>query len=349
MIAAVVVRFGSTDGAVGSGSRRGRDHRRHRGNRTRRRGHRRRRARRASAGIAEGQIAALPDLTGIIKNQSWAQAAGKALFWDQHGRQRHRRLRHLSFPGRRRPAHHQPVEPRPAAGGKTVFGASNGSGLMGVGSGRRTEHHAQAQDFPFRKLSDPNNANSTVLFDSNDVSSSQGTFAGDFVSTKKQPKQTASGDQHRQVRRAGPPRVFNVDGHGVRKVEPRNSPTAINAVFNHRNFWDGRANNVFNGAGVFGLRDIKKNPSARLVVKQPDGTLKLQALELEERQRRVAGGRPAAQRVRDVLRRPHLRRCRPQAAGPAGAASSRPSMCEDSVFGRKGPDRRHGRPLPGSA
>jgi cytochrome c peroxidase len=75
--------------------------------------------------------------------------------------------------------------------------------------------------------------------------------------------------------------VFNVGGKGVRKVEPRNSPTAINAIFNHRNFWDGRANNVFNGAGVFGLRDTKKNPTARLVVKQPDGTMKLQALELK--------------------------------------------------------------------
>ena len=33
----------------------------------------------------------------------------------------------------------------------------------------------------------------------------------------------------------------------VRRVEPRNTPTVINAVFNHRNFWDMRAQNLFNG------------------------------------------------------------------------------------------------------
>ena len=41
----------------------------------------------------------------------------------------------------------------------------------------------------------------------------------------------------------------------VRRVEPRNTPTMINAVFNHRNFWDMRAQNVFNGVNPFGDRD----------------------------------------------------------------------------------------------
>jgi cytochrome c peroxidase len=57
---------------------------------------------------------------------------------------------------------------------------------------------------------------------------------------------------------------------GVRKVEPRNTPTVINAVFNFRNFWDGRANNVFNGVDPFGLRNgsarvFKKDGSSRMV------------------------------------------------------------------------------------
>jgi cytochrome c peroxidase len=38
-------------------------------------------------------------------------------------------------------------------------------------------------------------------------------------------------------------------------VEPRNTPTMINAIFNFRNFYDGRANNVFNGRNPFGPRD----------------------------------------------------------------------------------------------
>jgi lipoprotein NlpD len=42
----------------------------------------------------------------------------------------------------------------------------------------------------------------------------------------------------------------------VRQVEPRQTPTTINSAFFYRNFWDGRANNLFNGVGVFGMRDI---------------------------------------------------------------------------------------------
>ena len=49
----------------------------------------------------------------------------------------------------------------------------------------------------------------------------------------------------------------------LRRVEPRNTPTMINAVFNADNFWDGRASMVFNGVNAFGFRDrtstLKKN------------------------------------------------------------------------------------------
>ena len=41
----------------------------------------------------------------------------------------------------------------------------------------------------------------------------------------------------------------------TRRVEPRNTPTVINSIFNHRNFWDGRANFNFNGRSPFGPRD----------------------------------------------------------------------------------------------
>ncbi|MCY3014456.1 MAG: cytochrome C peroxidase [Planctomycetota bacterium] len=47
----------------------------------------------------------------------------------------------------------------------------------------------------------------------------------------------------------------------VRRSQPRNTPTTINAVFNHRNFWDGRANFIFNGVTPFGNRD----PDARVM------------------------------------------------------------------------------------
>src|SRR5260221_671933 len=55
----------------------------------------------------------------------------------------------------------------------------------------------------------------------------------------------------------------------VRKVTGRNTPSAVNAVFNFRNFWDGRAQNVCNGANPFGARDN----SLHLLVAGTDGKL----------------------------------------------------------------------------
>jgi len=49
---------------------------------------------------------------------------------------------------------------------------------------------------------------------------------------------------------ADPTKLIN-----TRKVTGRNTPSAVDAVFNFRNFWDGRAQNVCNGANPFGTRD----------------------------------------------------------------------------------------------
>lgn len=52
----------------------------------------------------------------------------------------------------------------------------------------------------------------------------------------------------------------------VRRVEPRNSPTTVNAVYHMRNFWDGRADMFFNGVTPLGFRD----PDAAVKVKSGD-------------------------------------------------------------------------------
>ena len=49
--------------------------------------------------------------------------------------------------------------------------------------------------------------------------------------------------------------VFSVGGVNVRQVTAKNSGTVVNAVFNHRNFWNGRAQPDFNGVNPFGSRD----------------------------------------------------------------------------------------------
>ena len=70
--------------------------------------------------------------------------------------------------------------------------------------------------------------------------------------------------------------LFNVAGYSVRQVEPRNTPTVINAVYNFRNFWDGRANNVFNGLDPFGMRrfaDPATTPTTEIYIKDTNGTL----------------------------------------------------------------------------
>ncbi|HEY2952006.1 MAG TPA: cytochrome c peroxidase [Verrucomicrobiae bacterium] len=52
-----------------------------------------------------------------------------------------------------------------------------------------------------------------------------------------------------------PDAVFNVAGHNIRQVTGRNTPSAVNAIFNFRSFWDGRANNAFNGVNPAGPGD----------------------------------------------------------------------------------------------
>ncbi len=59
------------------------------------------------------------------------------------------------------------------------------------------------------------------------------------------------------------------DRINVRRVTGRNTPSAVDAVFNFRNFWDGRAQNVCNGANPFGARDN----SSHLLSMGSDGKL----------------------------------------------------------------------------
>lgn len=105
----------------------------------------------------------------------------------------------------------------------------------------------QPGDFPFHKLSDPNNRESDVVTDSNDATSSQGVINTEFADV-------TPGSAEDKVNFLPDP-VFNVKGTATRRVEPLNAPTAINAVFNFRNTWQGRAQNIFNGVNPFGTRD----------------------------------------------------------------------------------------------
>ena len=66
-------------------------------------------------------------------------------------------------------------------------------------------------------------------------------------------------------------------GSHVRQVASRNAPSVINAVDYFRNFWDGRANNVFNGRTPYGDDD----PAARILVEDRD-TLALRRAHIDD-------------------------------------------------------------------
>ena len=132
----------------------------------------------------------------------------------------------------------------------------NAAGLTGSGAVAGPDYALSPADYPFHRLANVNDPNSAVLFDTNDVTSSQGAFQTTLVAAGQQQRRRPA---HGMLPpRPGRPSRSLVNGREIntRKVEPRNTPTNINAVFNYRNFWDGRANNTFNGVNPFGRRAI---------------------------------------------------------------------------------------------
>ena len=114
-----------------------------------------------------------------------------------------------------------------------------------IGKSGGANYALEGNDFPFHQLAVPDDRTSLVLRDRNDRASSQGVFRLNFVDV-------IVGSAADNVSGAIPDSPFSVNGADMRRVEPRNTPTVINAVFNHRNFWDGRANFFFNGSNPLG-------------------------------------------------------------------------------------------------
>ena len=189
----------------------------------------------------------LPDLTGYVVDRQAAIVLGKAFFWDQQSGSdglgcaschfhagADNRVKNSVDPGLRNtnPALQNTFDPR-------------GSGKKGAANTTLSQG-----DFPFHRLADTNDRNSAVQFDTNDIAGSQGVFSGIFSGMKLD-----STTKQSEVCASSLSSTFSVGGINTRAVEPRNTPTVINAIFNFRNFWDGRANNIFNGRNPFGMRD----------------------------------------------------------------------------------------------
>jgi cytochrome c peroxidase len=117
-------------------------------------------------------------------------------------------------------------------------------------------YELQPGDYPFHKLANPDDRSSAVISDTNDITSSQGIFNSRFVDVAPgKAEDTVTYDANNDGLPDVDPDGFHVAYTNVRRVEPRNTPTVINSVYNFRNFWDGRAQSDFNGVNPFGSRD----------------------------------------------------------------------------------------------
>lgn len=200
----------------------------------------------------------LPDgLDSFVKNKDAAILLGKSLFWDMQ----------VGSDGKTACAscHYQAGadirithQLNPGAPG-SAFGSQNDEqrrlNELAIAAFRGPNKTLTKGDFPFHKVAFPNSKggdNNPVIRDTGEVTGSQGVIKRDFVNIVEG---NAVDDGV-----ISPDPVFNIDGVNVRQVTGRNAPTTVNAVFFDRQFWDGRARNVFNGVNPFGDLD----PDARV-------------------------------------------------------------------------------------
>lgn len=183
----------------------------------------------------------------IIISDRYARLLGKALFWDStlgsdgmacaschyHAGADNRTTNQLN-PGQRR------LNARSAETFELTASGDQGG----------VNYALKPADFPTYRLTNPGDRRSPIQFASDDVIGSSGTYLGGFESV------FTSGTTTDACSDLEDP-IFHLNGKNTRRTTDRNAPTVINAAFNYRNFWDGRANNRFNGETPWGNRDLK--------------------------------------------------------------------------------------------
>ena len=181
----------------------------------------------------------------------------------------------------------------------TSFG-NNGIGLPAPAPGAmHLDQTLTAAHFPLHQLvdqhvvGDPLNNPGNAVRDTNDVVSSQGVELMQFVDIVL----GSPVDDGFSIADT----IFNIDGTNIRRVEPRNTPTVINAVYNFENFHDGRANNIFNGNNPFGPADPRPH-----LLSNDTGTLATEELRLRQSSLASQAVGPTPKRFRDVLARSYL-------------------------------------------
>lgn len=229
-----------------------------------------------------------------VRDRNVAIALGKSMFWDMQvgsdGVQSCGTC-HFTGPGTDTRTKNQ-INPNHLGGDLTFQ-------LM-----QPNERDLVATDFPLHKLNDPDVAGdpacvtpivanvsavtpaldhpiagdvivcdkNNIVSDVNDVVSSMGVVFDKFTDIAPvgafQPASNGVRAVMPDLRTAQGNEVDPIPGfQGIRRVEPRNTPTMQGAAFNFDNFWDGRARHDFNGGSVFGAAD----PQSHVFVTNPRG------------------------------------------------------------------------------
>jgi cytochrome c peroxidase len=209
----------------------------------------------------------VPGLSTYVANQTALIALGKALFWDQQtGSDGVQACASCHFNAGADSRAMNQVDPD--------LRGVNTTGLFSLGvpigttvypnymlhAGTSTAGFGGYHDGDFPLHKEPNPDLITRPFagtDHNDVISSQGVFPTLFngINLGSSVDNTSLDTSDAVFNYPDPSDLTGVARIRVRRVEPRNTPSVVNAVFNYRNFWDGRARNICNGANPFGERD----------------------------------------------------------------------------------------------
>jgi cytochrome c peroxidase len=225
-----------------------------------------------------GQRPVVADTSAYIVNKLAAQQLGKALFWDSQAGSDGQACASCHFHAGADIRVPNQVNPGIPSNPDVTFHARASDPTLATGPNATLG----ASDFPFHQLADINNRNSPIVYDTNDRFASEGTFGGTFIPSGPPMNVPQSGTIGAAgspplgfdncLRTVDPTDPFN-DKTSVmfRRVEPRNTPSVINAAYNFRQFWDGRGNNVFNATDPFGHRTNLANPAAGILVSQATG------------------------------------------------------------------------------
>jgi cytochrome c peroxidase len=196
------------------------------------------------------------ELANVIKDKKAAIALGKAFFWEmQFGSDGQTACATCHF--------NAGVDSRTNNQADPGLRRVDGNGFPAADSttfhaGFGPNHNLALSDFPLH----------TANRDNNNIVGSQGVFRfnfNDVILGQGAEDETGVLDP-----------IWSVSNGmvNVRRSTPRNAPPVINAVFNYRNFWDGRAQSTFNGVNPFGAGD----PGAHLLQSDssgPNGTIEV--------------------------------------------------------------------------